>query len=713
MPNRATLVDLAKPIGRAALLLTLNTYPAAAQAPPAITLPPVTVTAQKEPANPLTLPVSVTAVPKDTLVNAGVGIVSEAAMYAPNTFFTEFSARKLSNARFRGIGSSPANPGVTTYFDGVPQLNANAANIDLLDVQQVEFVRGPQGTLFGRNTLGGLVNVSTARPSLSGWNGSFSAPFANVGAREVRASAGGPVVDGQVGAGFSLAWTQRDGYTTNTVTGNDLDSREAFSAKGQLLWTPSAKWETRLILNGERARDGDYALQDLGALRQTPFTAARDFEGHTRRDLFGTTILNRWEGGRVSVSSTTGVVKWKTEDLTDLDYTPLPLLRRQNNEEALQFTQEVRLASAANAPLRVSDTVDLRWQSGVFFFTQNYDQEAVNSFAPFVLSPLVPFAVRSTSPQAALDDRGIGLYGQATAVVREKLDLTAGVRFDHENKKGVLDTFYSLAIAPPTHVTAEKDYSNVSPQFSVAYRPDARVTVYGATSSGYKAGGFNPASPGGRETYDEELAWHTEGGVKTSLAGGRVSLNAAVFNIDWQDLQLNLPDPAVPGQFFIANVGGASSRGVELDLQARLHPSVDVFGALGYARARFDEGSTSSGVPVGGNEIPYTPKATATVGAQVTRAVSNRVNLFGRAEVVTYGSFKYDDLNMAGQDTYALTNLRIGGRGRFLFAEAWVRNAFDRRYIPVAFAYGQLAPSGFIGEMGRPRTFGVNAGVTF
>jgi outer membrane receptor protein involved in Fe transport len=176
---------------------------------------------------------------------------------------------------------------------------------------------------------------------------------------------------------------------------------------------------------------------------------------------------------------------------------------------------------------------------------------------------------------------------------------------------------------------------------------------------------------------------------------------------------LNLPNPLVPGQFFIANVGGASSRGVEMEAQARLHPSVDVFGALGYTRARFDEGTTSSGLPVGGNEIPYTPKATATVGAQVTRAVASGVNLFGRAEVVTYGSFKYDDLNMAGQDTYSLTNVRIGARGRFVFAEAWVRNAFDTRYIPVAFAYGQLAPSGFIGEMGRPRTFGVNAGVTF
>ena len=248
-----------------------------------------------------------TAVPKTTLTNAGVGIVSEAGQYSPNTFFTEFAARKLSNARFRGIGSSPANPGVTTYFDGVPQLNANTSSIDLLDVEQVEFVRGPQSALFGRNTLGGLVNVVSSRPSLSSWTGSFSAPFANAGSMEIRASAGGP---GGVGPGGRRV---RDGLRPARRLHDQRDhrattstSREAFAAKGQLLWTPSSNWETRVILNGERARDGDYALNDLGALRARPFTAARDFEGFTHRDLFGTTILNRREGGRFAVTATTG-----------------------------------------------------------------------------------------------------------------------------------------------------------------------------------------------------------------------------------------------------------------------------------------------------------------------------------------------------------------------------------------------------------------------
>ena len=157
-------------------------------------MPTVTVTAQKEPEDRQKVPVSVTAVTRETIDAAGIRLVSEAAILAPNTVFTEWTARKLSNARFRGIGSSPNNPGITTYIDGVPQLNANSSSIELLDVDQIEFVRGPQSALFGRNTLGGLVNVTSSRPSMAGWTGALTLPFGNHGAWTVRGGVSGPVI---------------------------------------------------------------------------------------------------------------------------------------------------------------------------------------------------------------------------------------------------------------------------------------------------------------------------------------------------------------------------------------------------------------------------------------------------------------------------------------------------------------------------------------
>jgi iron complex outermembrane recepter protein len=671
-------------------------------------LPTLIVTAQKEPADAQALPLSLTTVSTETLRNAGVQIVSDAGAYAPNLQFTEFTARKLSNARFRGIGASPANPSITTLFDGVPQLHANSASIELLDVEQIEFVRGPQSALFGRNALGGLINVTTARPSLGEWSGSLSVPFANSASRDVRGSLAGPLVDGRLGMAVSLDFGRRDGFTTNDVTGRDLDSRSAFAGKGQLLWTPARNWETRVIVNGERARDGDYALSDLAGLRQNPFHAAHDVEGHTNRDVFGTTILTRGEGARLTLSTTTGFVKWKTEDATDLDYSPLPLLTRDNTEESFQFTQEVRIASSTSAPLRLSDRAALKWQAGVFLFTQRYDQDAVNMLLPFFTSS--PFAISQTSPQAALDDAGVGVYGQGTATLAERLDLTAGIRVDHERKDATLSTFSTPAIGPARSVVADESFSNVSPQFAAAVRLQPGKTLYASVAKGYKAGGFNAASPSGSESYGEEHTWNVEGGIKTAWANNRVTANAAVFRIDWEDLQLNLPNPP---EFFIANVGGATSSGVELELNARIHPSVDVFGALGYTRARFSQGSVSSGVAVGGNTIPNTPDYTAMFGAQVSRDLRPGASLYARAEATLYGAFQYDDLNTVGQDAYSLADFRGGVRGRYVFVEAWVRNAFDTRYIPVAFAYGPLAPSGFIGEMGRPRTFGISSGVTF
>jgi iron complex outermembrane receptor protein len=672
-------------------------------------MPTVTVTAQKEPEDKQKVPVSVTAVSQDTIDSAAIHIVSEAAIFAPNTLFTEWSARKLSNARFRGISSSPNNPGITTYIDGVPQLNATSSSIELLDVNQIEFVRGPQSALFGRNTLGGLVNITSARPSVSAWTGTLSVPFGNYGSWAVRGGVSGPVVPNRLSIGVSFAQVDRDGFTVNDVTDNDIDTRSAFSGKAQLLWLPNNAWEGRVIFSGERARDGDYSLNDVGALRNNPFHAARDFEGRADRDVMGTTILARRASGPVAFSSATGFLNWKTQDVTDLDYTPLPILTRDNTEKDFQFSQEIRFASAETAPVRLTDAAQLRWQSGVFLFTQSYEQDAINHYSPGVVGP---GAASQHTPRSALDDFGLGLFGQATVTFNDKLDLAAGARFDYEDKSALLEDFFEPPMGPPARVEADKSFSNVSPQASISYRAQPEKTLYGTVGRGYKAGGFNPASPAGAEAFGEEFSWNIEGGVKTLWAGGRVSANAAVFYIDWDDLQLNISNPAVPAQFYVSNVGGAISKGVELELGTRAAPGVDLLTSVGYTHARFAEGSTSNGVNVKGNKIPNTPEYTASAGVQYSRAFGP-ATIAGRADAVFYGSFQYNDRNSLGQEAYSLVNLRLGVTARFLTGELLIRNAFDTRYIPLAFLYPSFAPSGFVGEMGAPRTVSVSAGIRF
>ncbi len=673
-------------------------------------LPTVTVTAQKEPEDIQKLPVSVTAVTEDVIDQAGIRVVSDLGLYAPNVFFTEFTARKLSNPRFRGIGASPANPAITTFIDGVPQLNTNSSSYDLIDVSQVEFVRGPQSALFGRNTLGGLINVTSARPAFDRWRGTLSVPFGNFSAWDLRGGVSGPVIADKLSAGFSFDYGEREGYTVNDITGNDVDSRSAFTGKGQVLWIPNMNWEARVIVTGERARDGDYALNDLAALRENPFHTARDFEGHTDRDVFATTIQALRKGGPITLSSTTGFVNWKTQDVTDLDYSPFPAIVRDNTEEAFQFTQEVRLASSSARKLSGSAALD--WQAGVFLFTQNFDQDAINQYGAGVL-PGLPFPVVEHAPRSELDDFGLGVFGQGTVTFSDKFEVIGGARLDYENKNADLNSFFEALPFPPSVVVTEDSFSNVSPQLAAVYRFQPGSMFYGTFTGGFKAGGFNPASPPGAEAYDEEHSWNYEGGVKSTFANGRVGASAAFFYIDWNNLQLNVPNRSVPGQVYISNVGDAASTGFEFELNARAAEGIDVFGTFGYTHARFGSGTFSLGADVSDNEIPNTPDYTASMGVQFGRSLNQSMTVYGRGEVVFYGAFKYDDQNTQGQDAYSLANFRGGVRSKFLFAEAWIRNAFDTTYIPIAFGIGPLAPSGFLGENGAPRTFGLSAGVRF
>jgi iron complex outermembrane receptor protein len=351
----------------------------------------------------------------------------------------------------------------------------------------------------------------------------------------------------------------------------------------------------------------------------------------------------------------------------------------------------------------------MRWQSGLFLFNNGYEQDAVNTYAAGLVGPV---AIKQHTPRSALDDFGVGVFGHATLTFSESFDLAAGARFDYEDKSAAIEDFFEAPFPPPTRLDAEESFSNVSPQVSATYRLHGDRSVYFTMGQGYKAGGFNAASPTGNEAYGEEHSTNFEGGVKTLWGDGRVSVNAAVFSIDWDDLQLNIPNPEVPAQFYISNVGGATSRGVEVELGARAATGVDLFTAVGYTNAKFSAGSISSGIDVEGNRIPNTPQYTFSAGLQYAKPIG-AITLQARGDAVFYGDFFYNDQNSLGQDAYSLVNLRLGLAARFFTAELVVRNAFDTRYIPLAFPYPNFAPSGFMGEMGAPRTVSVRAGVRF
>jgi iron complex outermembrane receptor protein len=297
--------------------------------------------------------------------------------------------------------------------------------------------------------------------------------------------------------------------------------------------------------------------------------------------------------------------------------------------------------------------------------------------------------------------------------------MAAGLRFDNEDKHANL----SALSGPATSLS--DNYSEVSPQFSVAYRFTRDQMVYVSASRGYKAGGFNPPPTGvparaGTESYGAEHTWNYELGHKAKWLEDKLETTVAFFYIDWQNLQLNQQIPFSGGQYYIGNAGAAYSKGVEAETRYRPFSWWELFGMVGYTHARFLSGSSAYNAnlgvnqAIGGNTLPYTPTFNANMGTQISWAVNRYARLYFRVQVSRYGDFQYDASNAMGQPSYQLIDFRGGVRTKHWFAEGWTDNAFNAHYVPIAIPYAQLgAPSGYVGESGAPATYGARAGVNF
>jgi iron complex outermembrane receptor protein len=321
------------------------------------------------------------------------------------------------------------------------------------------------------------------------------------------------------------------------------------------------------------------------------------------------------------------------------------------------------------------------------------------------MQTMQPIAANDRST-ADITTTGIGIYGQGTLNVWDRLNLTAGLRYDSENTSA--DLGLMPAFAPPTQKKTDRDFNEVSPQFALDYCFLPTLMGYAGAGRGYKAGGFNAAAPAGNDSYGSEYSWNYEIGMKTMWLDKRIQINTSLFYVTWADMQMYMPNPLTPGNYYVDNVGKAQSNGLELEARSRPMAYWDLFGSFGWAKTKFLSGSRAQGINIEGNQLPLTPELTGSLGTQYVWSISENLRLFARAQVTVCGSYKYDASNAKGQGNYNLTDFHIGIRNKIWSVDGWIRNAFNTKYIPVAFAY-QLAPSGYLGENGAPMTFGLGA----
>ena len=674
------------------------------------TLKPIEVTARKwnEPLQ--SVPCSVTVQTSESLQNAGIQDLRDAARYVPNLTLGDFSVRRLTFPYVRGIGSGRNSPAVTTCLDGVPQLSYSTANQQLLDIDRIEFLRGSQGSLYGRNTLGGAINIVPRIPSRDPIT-TVTLSGGDYGFFDGRFTSEGPLGAGKTAGSLSAGYSIRDGYTINDMTGNRLDDRKAFFGRSQIVWPDYGPWDFRLSISGETDCDGDYTLYDLASIRARPYHIAHDYEGSSERDFAQPVFTAKYHGNAVDMTSVTAFQWWQSHDITDLDTTAADLLRRNNAEDQNAWIEELRFSSPDSAPVKLADHVAMRWLVGTFAFLSDYTQRSFTEYRPGAVQMLgIPFPFEQHE-DADLRNSGVSLFGHATFLLDERMEFGLGLRHDYEHHSAALRSYANPLMMPGATSAASSDYNQTSPRASLGYHITSDALVYAETSKGYKSGGFNTLQIPGHTAFDEETSWTYETGLKTAWLKNHIIVNIALFRTEWDSLQMDVPTGA-PGVFYIDNAGKAWSQGCELELT--LHPvgGLNLFGGIGLLDSEFCAGSISGGVDVKGKELPFAPGITWHAGTEYSQALSANLRGFARIEGIGTGNYYYDAINGASQESYVVVNTRLGLTGGAWRLEGWVNNLFDKDYVPIAFPY-QFAQSGYVGENGSPRTIGVSISRSF
>lgn len=723
---------------------------AGAQEPGA--LQEIVVTATKRDSTVGDVPAAITAVTASALQEGLIADVNDLAVLIPNLDFGEaFGQVKLA---MRGIGFS----NIAMGSEGSVALNVNNVYISrpagqaglLFDLAQVEALRGPQGTLYGRNATGGTVNFTTARPTPQ-WEGSASLLGGNYDRWRGELAVGGPIAGETLMVRFAGVAEDRGGYGTNVFNGRDIDNNRTRAARMSVLWKPSAAFENLFVVDYNEEKDASglaHVIAQAGltnepgspgvgltglALGGTAIfdshDVSNDHQPSYRREGWGIANVARFDIGRFQVQSTTGYRKLNWWLTSDLDGTSATVAFLQNGENDRQFSQELNFNTS-------TDRLDLTF--GLYYF-----HESINALQ------LIPFYVGGPIGQlgqgfAAGGDQATDAYagyGQATFKVTDAVNVTAGLRYSHE-KKDQTDLYTDFVndlkfLAPydPANPPFEAPFrqqvswSSTTPKLGVEYRPHRDLLVYASASKGFKAGAFNfggtytaPGAPAQRfnSPVNPETVWAYEIGFKNAFADRRVTTNVAGFYYDYKDLQVS----QVTGfttQF--TNAASAKIYGIEAELQAKATDNLHLSANLAWLHARFTQFDTGDSsrpalgtISAAGNPLPQSPDFTAHLSADYTFDLPVG-KLIPAAEYDWTDRVYHDEFkrSLLSQAAYGKVNALLTYR---TWNGAWDVSAFvknltnERTYN---FTYVSTGIFGYpkFGWIDPPRTYGVQARYSF
>ncbi|MGE0665837.1 MAG: TonB-dependent receptor [Sphingomonadales bacterium] len=618
------------------------------------------------------VPVALTAVTGDQIERTRVADLDDLSAIVPGPTFIPISGASQALVQIRGtIGGSDDSPAFDTpvamFIDDLYYGSVSNFYPDFFDAAQVTILRGPQGTAFGRNVVGGAIQVTSNRPQFEN-SGKVSATVLNRPGFESEGFYNGMLSD-KFATRVAYSVKLVDGYNRNVVTGKDLDDKKMWAVRWSNRFQPSDVLDVNLIASwshedslgpGFRYFGQGHRVAEVNALPKFR-QVLQDTDGTTKKDMWSVALHVDWDIGFATFSSVTGYRGLdqffeKDEDGYSFNFNDDKI--DVSKEE--QFSQELRLTSPSDR------TVE--WLVGFYYLYQDIFRSEDHGFGgppgsliAFLLGGadgLANGARQYTQQNQTTKVNSFAAYAEVIVHATDWLTGRAGVRYTYDHKRGsTVHTQPSRFFGAAFDLPWENSWDKVTPRFSLEFTPIDDIMIYASATSGFKSGGYSFSAPTVSEALtplEPESAWSYEIGAKTSLFDKRVQLNATAFLMDTRNLQVRTLQNGV---LFQSNAGKTRNKGIEVELTANPVDEFFIGVNYNYIDAIYSEfvGCTAGGVDCTGNLVPFTPKQTLGLFAQNTWTIGNSGALTLRAEYKYQSSYRFNATNDEPAALVALT----------------------------------------------------------
>lgn len=684
----------------------------------------IVVTAQLREQSLQDVPISINVLGVDEIASKKIDDIGDIGNEVPGLSVYSFVPRQV-NPSIRGAGSLNDSPGVdqavAMFLDGVYIGQTGFFSFDLFDVERIEVLKGPQGTLFGRNVTGGALNVVTSNPP-DAFDATLEATLGNYGRREFQGVVGGPLTDSLAGQ-IAFSSKNSDGFYTNTFDGRGVEGQDTFSLRGKLRYELSDAVD--IVLGAEYAQDkldgigfdleGDpLPYMDTGAFGPDD-QVSLNTPGYLDNKTWAYTGTINADTNLGTITSITAYRKAENFTEYDIDGTPVVEVVGSDADNIKQFSQELRLTGEVG---------NLQYVGGVYYLNINHErtENRLLDGAPGSTYNLFLFDGPSLTTQGQdIETTSYAAYAEFTYALG-RLSLTGGVRYTKDKKTGIsfCTTDGADLFCPPPSRTLVHDgsWDAVTPRFVAQYEFNDDVMVYGSFSRGFKSGGFplNIFDTDPQAGFEPEFANNYEVGLKSRFWDRRLQANIALFQLDFTDLQVLSQSPE--GLLFAANAGEARTRGVEVDLNARISDGFNLYGNYSYLDAEF-KSLAIEGADLSGNKPRATPKHSFNVGGSYEWDLGDAGSVTMRSNVIYRSRYflSVDNdpnrtANVSGLVNAGIEYAPSGGNWQF---SLWVKNLTDLRYFGTKADRGTFIQARadrnagdrtYTGRYNDPRTFG-------